>query len=62
MDTPTMPELFTTVVTAVWSQVTTCMTTISGNALLLLSVCVPFVGAVIGLAKRFLRFGGGRRR
>lgn len=57
-----MPELFGTVTTAVWNEVTTCMTTITGNALLLLSVAVPFVGAVIGLAKRFLRFGGGRRR
>lgn len=57
-----MPELFGTVTTAVWNEVTTCMTTITGNPLLLLSVAVPFVGAVIGLAKRFLRFGGGRRR
>lgn len=57
-----MPELFTTVTTAVWGEVTTCMTTISSNALLLLSVAVPFVGAIIGLSKRWLRFGGSRRR
>lgn len=57
-----MPELFTTVTTAVWGEVTTCMTTIISSPLLLLSVAVPFVGAIIGLAKRFLRFGGGRRR
>lgn len=56
-----MPELFTTVTGAVWGEVTNCMSTIAGNALLLLAVAVPFVGAVIGLAKRFLRFGGGRR-
>lgn len=56
-----MPELFTTVVGEVWTQVGTCMTTIAGNALLLLSVAVPFAGAIIGLGKRFLRFGGGRR-
>lgn len=57
-----MPELFTTTVSAVWSQISDCMTTITGSALLLLPVSVAFVGAVIGLAKRFLRFGGGRRR
>lgn len=57
-----MPELFSTVTSAVWGEVINCMSTITSNALLLLSVAVPFVGAVIGLAKRFLRFGGGRRR
>lgn len=57
-----MPELFTTVTTAVWGEVTNCMTAISTNALLLLSVAVPFVGAIIGISKRWLRFGGGRRR
>lgn len=56
-----MPELFSTVTGVVWSQVGDCMTTISTNALLLLSVAVPFVGAIIGLGKRFLRFGGSRR-
>lgn len=62
MSDPTMPAMFSTVVTEVWSQITTCMTTISSNALLLIPVCVGFVGAIIGLAKRFLRFGGSRRR
>lgn len=61
MSDPTMPALFTTVVGAVWDQVTTCMNTVVANPLLLLSVAVPFVGAIIGLAKRFLRFGGSRR-
>lgn len=56
-----MPAMFTTVVAAVWNQISSCMTTIVGNELLLLSVAVPFVGAIIGLAKRFLRFGGSRR-
>lgn len=57
-----MPELFTTTVGAVWSQISDCMATITGSALLLLPVAVAFVGAVIGLAKRFLRFGGGRHK
>ena len=44
MSDPTMPALFTTVVGAVWDQVTTCMNTVVANPLLLLSVAVPFVG------------------
>lgn len=57
-----MPELFSTVTGSVWGEVTNCMATITSNAILLLPVGVAFVGSVIGLSKRFLRFGGGRRR
>ncbi len=56
-----MPELFTTAVGFVWTQIDSCVTTITGNAMLLLSVAIPVAGAVIGLAKRLLRFGGRRR-
>ncbi|MDE6501507.1 MAG: hypothetical protein K2L10_05440 [Ruminococcus sp.] len=45
----------------VWGQMTTCVNTISGSPLLLLAVAIPVAGAVIGLAKRLLRFGGRRR-
>lgn len=57
-----MPENFTTVVSEVWSQITAAMTTITGSPILLLGVGVSFAGAVISLTKKFIRFGGGRRR
>ena len=57
-----MPEAFNDALTVVWNQLTNCMQTISNNAMLLLVVAVPLVGAAIGLAKRLLRFGGGRGR
>ena len=57
-----MPEAFNSAITVVWNQLTNCMEIISDNAILLLVVAVPVVGAGIGLAKRLLRFGGGRGR
>lgn len=57
-----MPETWATVVSAVTGGITTTVTTITGNAVMLLAVAVPFVGACIGLAKRLLRFGGRRGR
>lgn len=57
-----MPELWATATGAVTSGMSSIVTTISSNAVMLLAVAVPFVGATIGLAKRLLRFGGGRRR
>lgn len=57
-----MPELWSTATSAVTTGMTSIVTTITGNAVMLLAVAVPFIGAVIGLAKRLLRFGGGRRR
>lgn len=57
-----MPENFTTVVGEVWEQVTSAMETITSSPILLLGVGVSFAGAIIGLTKRFIRFGGGRRR
>lgn len=56
-----MPENFTTVVTEVWSQISNCMTTVTGSPILLIGVGVSFAGAVIGLTKRFIRFGSRRR-
>lgn len=57
-----MPENFSAVVGEVWTQIGSAMTTITGSPILLLGVGVSFAGAVIGLTKRFIRFGGGRRR
>lgn len=57
-----MPEAFTTVVEQCWSQITSCVTTITSNALLLLPVGLGFVGSVIGITKGFLGFGRRRKR
>lgn len=57
-----MPELWATATGAVTTGMTSIVTTISSNSIMLLAVAIPFIGAVIGLAKRLLRFGGGRRR
>ena len=54
-----MPESFTTLLTLVWEQITSCMTTVMNNALLLIPVVMSFVGSIIGLAQGFL---GTRRR
>ncbi len=50
-----------TALSTVWEQVSTCVTTITSSPLLLLTVAISVAGAVIGLAKRLLRFGGRRR-
>ena len=55
-----MVESFTTALTTVWSQIGDCLDTITGQAVLMLPVAVSFAGAILGLAKGFLRFG--RRR
>ena len=57
-----MPANFSTVVGEVWTQITSCMNTVVSSPILLVGVGVSFAGAVIGLTKRFIRFGGGRRR
>lgn len=57
-----MPEVFTTALTTIWSQIDSCVSTITGNAVLSLGVAIPVAGGVIGLAKRLLHFGGRRRQ
>lgn len=54
-----MPTAWADTVAAVTGGITSITGTITGNAVLLLAVVVPFVGAVIGLTKRLFRF---RRR
>lgn len=56
-----MPELFTTVTTAVWDGVGDVVTTISSNALMLIPIAVGFAGSLIGLAKGLLGFRRRRR-
>lgn len=51
-----MPENWSTALTAVTTAMTNMTTTITGSPILLLSVAIPFVGAVIGLTKRLFRF------
>lgn len=55
-----MGTVWDTAVTAVTTGMTDMVDTITGSPIMLLSVAVPFIGAVIGLAKRLLRFGGRR--
>ena len=57
-----MPENFGTVMSECWTQITACVDKIIASPILLLGVGVSFAGAVIGLTKRFIRFGSGRRR
>lgn len=51
-----MGEAFTTVISEVWTQFATCVTTLKGEPMLLLPFGVAFGGAMIGLTKRFFRF------
>lgn len=55
-----MPEAFTTVVTAVWTQMGLGVDMIIARPILLIPVGLSFAGGVIGLAKGLMRFG--RRR
>lgn len=50
--------LFETVLEFVWKQIGDCVDTIVSNPLLLLGVAVSVAGAIIGLAKHLLSFGG----
>lgn len=55
----TVPAAFTALLTEIWSQVGTSVTTISNNLLLLIPLGFVFVGGVIGIAQRLM---GTRRR
>lgn len=54
-----MPVAFTSLVTEVWDQVGTTVTTISGSAILMIPIGLGFVGGVIGITKKLM---GTRRR
>lgn len=54
-----MPEAFTTLLTEVWAQVNSTVTTITGSPILLIPVGFVFVGGAIGIAKSLM---GTRRR
>lgn len=54
-----MPEAFTTLITTIWTQIASVVSTITGSPLLLIPVGFVFVGGVIGLAMKLM---GTRRR
>ena len=49
-----MPSAFGTVLTEVWDQMESLVTTISGNALLLIGVGFTFAFGTVKLAKRLM--------
>lgn len=51
---PTAMETLTTVFTQVVTWMTTLLTTITGNPILLLGIAIFAVGAAIGLARRLI--------
>lgn len=53
-------KTFGTALETVWGQVSTCISTITSQPVLMLPIAVSFAAAILGLAKGFLRFG--RRR
>lgn len=55
-----MPEAFTTLLAAIWTQIGSVVTTITGSPLLLIPVGMGFAGGCIGLAKGLM--GTKRRR
>lgn len=50
--------IFETVLEFIWKQVNACIFTITESPLLLLGFAVFVAGAIIGLAKKLLHFGG----
>lgn len=50
-----LPEMLATVITFLGAQIGTVLTTITGNAILLIPVGVFVFGAVIGLVHRLIR-------
>lgn len=54
-----MPVAFTDLITEVWSQVNSTVTTITGSPILLIPVGFVFLGGVIGIAKSLM---GTRKR
>lgn len=54
-----MPDAFMTLIQAIWSQIASVISTITGSPLLLIPVGFLFVGGVIGLAMKLM---GTKRR
>lgn len=54
-----MGEAFSTVLSLIWTQITSTVSTIAGNTLLLIPVAGTFAGLVIGLTQKLM---GIRRR
>lgn len=56
-----LPALFGTLLTSIWSGVSTCASTVTSNALLLIPLGFLFVGGVIGITKKLMGTKRGRR-
>ena len=54
-----MGEAFTSVLSTIWTSISSTVTTIAGNTLLLIPVAGTFAGLVIGLTQKLM---GIRRR
>ena len=48
---------FSTVISEVWTQMSSCLTTIKGEPILLAPTAIGFVGGIMGITKSFIRFG-----
>lgn len=55
----TLPAAFTTLLTAIWGQLTSFISAITENPLLLIPVGFAFIGGIIGIGQRMM---GTRRR
>lgn len=56
-----MPEAFTALLTAIWSEVGAVVTTITASALLLIPVGFMFARKTISATKNLLGIGGSKR-
>ena len=56
-----MSEAILALVTQCWTMITDCIGVMKAEPILLMPTIIGLVGAVIGLTKRFLRFGRGRK-
>lgn len=54
MDGTTIPTAFTTLLSSIWSNVTTTVSTITASPILLIPVGIFFLGGVIGIAKSLM--------
>lgn len=55
-------ETLVTVLTSIWNQMSTMVSTISTVPLLLISLAFVFAFGVVKISKRLMGIGGGRRK
>lgn len=56
-----MSEAILSLVTQCWDLIKECISTMKDEPILLMPTIIGLVGAIIGLTRRFLRFGRGRK-